>query len=91
MLVLYSVSGLLWVVLGTLSVLRTNASSTGSTAVRALIGTAIGFVIGGALLVAIGADSTVLWVALPIAVSGLVSGTCAVAAYAATDAPASVQ
>jgi uncharacterized membrane protein YccC len=57
-----------WVVLGTLSVLRTNASSTGSTAVRALIGTAIGFVIGGALLLAIGSDSTILWVALPIAV-----------------------
>jgi uncharacterized membrane protein YccC len=68
-----------WVVLGTLSVLRTNASSTGSTAVRALIGTAVGFVIGGALLVAIGSDSTILWVALPIAVF--------VAAYTPGTAP----
>src|SRR5205085_9439580 len=32
-----------WVALGTLSVLRTNASATGATAVRALLGTMIGF------------------------------------------------
>jgi len=57
-----------WVVLGTLSVLRTNASATGATAIRALLGTAIGFVIGGALVLAIGTSSTALWVALPIAV-----------------------
>ena len=57
-----------WVVLGTLSVLRTNAAGTGSTALRALPGTAGGFVIGGALLLAIGASSIALWVALPIAV-----------------------
>jgi hypothetical protein len=57
-----------WVVLGTLSVLRTNAASTGSTAVRALGGTAIGLVIGGALLVAIGSSSAALWIVLPIAV-----------------------
>ncbi len=66
-----------WVVLGTLSVLRTNAASTGSTAVRALAGTAIGFVIGGALLLAIGSNSTALWVVLPIAVfvAGYAPGT----------------
>jgi uncharacterized membrane protein YccC len=57
-----------WVVLGTLSVLRTNAAATGGTAVRALAGTAIGFVIGGALVVAIGSDQTALWIAFPIAV-----------------------
>jgi uncharacterized membrane protein YccC len=68
-----------WVVLGTLSVLRTNAASTGSTAVRALTGTVIGFVIGGVLLVAIGSSTTALWVALPIAVF--------VAAYAPGTAP----
>jgi uncharacterized membrane protein YccC len=68
-----------WVVLGTLSVLRSNAASTGATALRALLGTAIGFVIGGALLVAIGSDSTILWVALPIAVF--------VAAYTPGTAP----
>ena len=66
-----------WVVLGTLSVLRTNAASTGSTALRALAGTAIGFVIGGALLLAIGSDSTVLWLVLPVAVfvAGYAPGT----------------
>ena len=57
-----------WVVLGTLSVLRTNAAATGATALRALAGTAVGFVIGGALVLAIGTDETALWIAFPIAV-----------------------
>jgi len=39
-----------WVVLGTLSVLRTNASGTGATALRALAGTVLGFAVGAALL-----------------------------------------
>jgi uncharacterized membrane protein YccC len=66
-----------WVVLGTLSVLRTNASATGSTALRALAGTAIGFALGAALLLGIGTSSTALWVALPIAVfvAGYAPGT----------------
>jgi uncharacterized membrane protein YccC len=66
-----------WVVLGTLSVLRTNAASTGATVLRALAGTAIGFVVGGALLLAIGGGSTALWVVLPIAVlvAGYAPGT----------------
>ncbi len=68
-----------WVVLGTLSVLRTNAAATGATALRALLGTAIGFVVGGALLVAIGASNAALWVALPVAVF--------VASYAPGAAP----
>ncbi|MBV9802375.1 MAG: FUSC family protein [Solirubrobacterales bacterium] len=68
-----------WVVLGTLSVLRTNAASTGATALRAVAGTALGFVVGGILLVAIGSASTALWVALPLAVL--------VAAYAPGTAP----
>ena len=42
-----------WVVLGTLSVLRSNALGTGSTAVRAVVGTALGFVLGSAILVAL--------------------------------------
>ena len=71
-----------WVVLGTLSVLRTNAGSTGSTALRALAGTLGGFVIGGALIVAIGSNTTALWVVLPIAVF--------VAAYAPGTAPFAV-
>ena len=57
-----------WVVLGTLSVLRTSAGATGATALRALAGTALGFVVGGALLLAIGTSTTALWIALPIAV-----------------------
>jgi uncharacterized membrane protein YccC len=44
-----------------------------------LLGTAIGFVIGGALLLAIGTSTTALWVALPIAIF--------VAAYAPGAAP----
>jgi uncharacterized membrane protein YccC len=71
-----------WVVLGTLSVLRTNAASTGSTALRALVGTALGFVVGGALLLAIGSDSTALWVVLPVAVF--------IAAYSPGTAPFAV-
>lgn len=56
-----------WVVLGTLSVLRTNASATGATALRALTGTAVGFIVGVALLLAIGTGHASLWIALPIA------------------------
>jgi uncharacterized membrane protein YccC len=57
-----------WVVLGTLSVLRTNAAATGSTAVRALIGTTAGFFIGAGLILAIGQDTAALWGALPAAI-----------------------
>jgi uncharacterized membrane protein YccC len=57
-----------WVVLGTLSVLRSNALSTGQNAVRGLLGTVAGFVIGAAMLEAIGTDTTLLWFLLPIAV-----------------------
>jgi Fusaric acid resistance protein-like len=68
-----------WVVLGTLSVLRTNAASTGSTAVRALAGTCLGFAIGAALLLGIGTGTAALWAALPVAVL--------VAAYSPGTAP----
>jgi uncharacterized membrane protein YccC len=57
-----------WVVLGTLSVLRSNAAGTGSTALRALGGTAIGFVVGAALLAVIGTGQTVMWAVFPLAV-----------------------
>jgi hypothetical protein len=57
-----------WVVLGTLSVLRTSASATGSTAWRGLAGTAVGFVIGAALLVGIGTNPDALWAVFPVAV-----------------------
>ena len=71
-----------WVVLGTLSVLRTNAAATGSTVWRALAGTVAGFAVGAALLLAIGTGQTALWVALPLAI--------AVASYAPGTAPFAV-
>ena len=57
-----------WVVLGTLSVLRTSAAATGSTALRALAGTVAGFIVGGALLLAIGTNPAALWIVFPVAV-----------------------
>jgi uncharacterized membrane protein YccC len=71
-----------WVVLGTLSVLRTNAAATGATVLRALAGTVVGFAIGAALMLAVGTGNTALWVALPLAVL--------VAAYAPGTAPFAV-
>ncbi|HEY3902832.1 MAG TPA: FUSC family protein [Streptosporangiaceae bacterium] len=68
-----------WVVLGTLSVLRTSAAATGSTALRAVGGTAVGFAIGAALLLAIGTAAPILWAVLPVAVF--------IAAYAPGAAP----
>ncbi|ABW09725.1 conserved hypothetical protein [Parafrankia sp. EAN1pec] len=57
-----------WVVLGTLSVLRSNAMATGSAAVRALAGTGVGIVVGGLFVVAVGTHTAVLWAVLPLAV-----------------------
>jgi uncharacterized membrane protein YccC len=57
-----------WVVLGTLSVLRTTATATGGTALRAVLGTIIGFAVGAAVILAVGTDTTVLWIVLPVAV-----------------------
>lgn len=68
-----------WVVLGAMSVLRTNATATGATAWRALAGTAIGFAAGAALLLAIGTGQTALWSVLPVAVL--------IASYAPGTAP----
>jgi hypothetical protein len=57
-----------WVVLGTLSVLRSNALNTGQNIVRGILGTAAGFVIGGAVVELIGTDTTLLWFVLPIVI-----------------------
>jgi len=57
-----------WVVLGTLAVLRSNALGTGAIALRAIAGTSLGFIVGGALLVALGDSTTALWMVLPFAV-----------------------
>ncbi len=55
-------------VLGALSVLRSNALNTGQDAVRAMLGTGAGFIVGAALLVGIGTNTTLLWFLLPLAV-----------------------
>ena len=57
-----------WVVLGTLSVLRSNALGTGRSVISALAGTAVGIVIGAAILIPLKGDDTVLWAILPVAV-----------------------
>jgi uncharacterized membrane protein YccC len=55
-----------WIGLGALSVLRSNALSTGTTVVRALLGTAVGFVVGGAIVAGLGTSHAVLWPLLPV-------------------------
>jgi uncharacterized membrane protein YccC len=57
-----------WVVLGTLSVLRSNALGTGRSIVDALVGTAIGIVVGALVVIAIGTHEPVLWAVLPVAI-----------------------
>jgi uncharacterized membrane protein YccC len=71
-----------WVVFGTLAVLGTNALNTGQNALRGLLGTVVGFLIGGGLIVAFGANTTVLWLLLPLAVvfAGLAPATISFAA-----------
>jgi uncharacterized membrane protein YccC len=61
-----------WVVLGTLSVLRSNALGTGATALRAIGGTAVGFVVGSLIVIGVADHMVLLWAFLPLAV--LVSG-----------------
>lgn len=55
-----------WVGLGALSVLRSAAVVTTTTAVRALIGTTIGFLVGSVLILAIGVSPWVLWPLMPV-------------------------
>jgi uncharacterized membrane protein YccC len=57
-----------WVVLGTLSVLRSSALNTGQNVLRAVLGTAVGVAVGSALLVPIGSDTNLLWFLLPLAI-----------------------
>ena len=57
-----------WVVLGTLSVLRSNALGTGWSVVSALAGTAVGIVVGALLVIGIGTHEAVLWGVLPVAI-----------------------
>ena len=55
-----------WVVLAAMSVLRSSALTTGTNVVRAVVGTALGFVIGAVLIEFIGVEPAVLWAVLPI-------------------------
>jgi hypothetical protein len=74
-----------WVVLGTLSVLRANALSTGQTVLSGLLGTVAGFVVGAVLVALIGTNTTLLWLLLPPAV--LLAGLApAVISFAAGQA-----
>ncbi len=57
-----------WIGLGALSVLRSNALSTGATVLRALLGTVVGFAIGGGLVAIIGINHAVLWTLFPIVI-----------------------
>lgn len=63
-----SVDHAFWVVLATLSVLRSNALNTGQNVVRGLAGTIVGFVVGAGLISLIGTNTTLLWFLLPPAV-----------------------
>ena len=74
-----------WVVLGAMSVLRSNAQGTGATALRAIVGTLVGFVVGALILIGLGDHTVLLWVLLPVAV--LVAGLApAVSSFAAGQA-----
>ena len=68
-----------WVILGTLSALRTNVAGTEATVWRSLAGTIAGFAVGGALLAATGTGPAALWIVLMFAVF--------VATYAPGTAP----
>ncbi|GAY18869.1 FUSC family protein [Mycobacterium sp. shizuoka-1] len=59
-----------WVVLGALSVLRSSALTTGTTVVRAVTGTVIGFVLGAIVIELLGTDPIVMWVLLPVVAFG---------------------
>jgi uncharacterized membrane protein YccC len=57
-----------WIVLGTMSVLRSNAFSTGSKIASALLGTLGGIIAGGLVVALVGSHVGVLWAVLPVSV-----------------------
>lgn len=57
-----------WIVLGTLSVLRSAAMNTGTAALKATIGALGGFILGAALLLLLGTTTWHLWLLLPVTV-----------------------
>ncbi|MDB5076080.1 MAG: hypothetical protein JWO42_2259 [Chloroflexi bacterium] len=65
---LLGVSHGFWVVLGALSVLRSNALATGRTSIQAIAGTVLGFIVAALFVLTIGSSTVVLWIALPVLV-----------------------
>ena len=59
-----------WVVLGAMSVLRSSALTTGTRVVRAVTGTAVGFLLGVVLIELVGVDPIVMWILLPVVAFG---------------------
>lgn len=59
-----------WVVLGAMSVLRSSALTTGTRVLRAVSGTAVGFVLGAIVIELLGVDPVVLWIMLPLVAFG---------------------
>ena len=57
-----------WVVLATLTILRSNVATTGATIISALIGTLAGFLIATVTITVLGPHPLWLWLSLPIAV-----------------------
>ncbi len=59
-----------WVVLGAMSVLRSSALTTGTRVLRAVAGTAIGFLLGAIVIELVGVDHVVMWTLLPVVAFG---------------------
>ncbi len=57
-----------WVVVGTMLVLSSSALSTRTKVVQAVLGTAVGIVLGALLVAAFGVEPVVLWLLVPITV-----------------------
>jgi len=57
-----------WVVLGTLSVLRSSVMDTGASAVQSISGTVLGFAVATGVIVSLGDRDPALWVLLPITI-----------------------
>jgi uncharacterized membrane protein YccC len=57
-----------WVVLGTISVLRSSALDTGRSTIQALTGSVIGIAVGGLFATLAGNDPTLMWIAIPFTV-----------------------
>ncbi|OBG85114.1 fusaric acid resistance protein [Mycobacterium sp. E802] len=59
-----------WVVLGVMSVLRSSALDTGTRVLRAVAGTAIGFILGAVVIELLGVEPVVMWILLPLVAFG---------------------